>query len=198
VLRSEVAAIDPDLPLFDVRTVDDLLAYQRWAQRVFGMMFFVFATWRWAWPPSGSYAVTAYAVSQRTREFGIRVALGAPAGHVARLVARQTSLQVVAGLLIGAAGALAVSTRAAGQFSRPREPVIRPSSQRCGARDRGRRARLPACPPAAPSASIPSIALRNDCSGISSCPHPHPACSSPTTSATSSKRCACCSRPTAT
>jgi ABC-type antimicrobial peptide transport system permease subunit len=109
VLRSEVAAIDPDLPLFDVRTVDDLLAYQRWAQRVFGMMFFVFATLALGMAAIGLYAVTAYAVSQRTREFGIRVALGAPAGHVARLVARQTSLQVVAGLLLGTAGALAVS-----------------------------------------------------------------------------------------
>ena len=43
-LRAQVAAIDPDLPLFDVRTVDDLLTFQNWGQRVFGTMFGVFAS----------------------------------------------------------------------------------------------------------------------------------------------------------
>jgi predicted permease len=108
-LRTQVASIDPDLPLFDVRTVDEQLTWQRWGQRVFGTMFGVFASLALLMAAVGLYAVTAYTVSQRTREFGIRVALGAPGSHVAWLVGRQTSLQVGAGLLLGAAGAVAVS-----------------------------------------------------------------------------------------
>jgi putative ABC transport system permease protein len=108
-LRAQVASIDPDLPLYDVRTVDDLLVFQRWGQRVFGTMFGVFASMALLMAAVGLYAVTAYTVSQRTREFGIRVALGARGRHVAWLVGRQTSLQVGAGLLLGAAGTVAVS-----------------------------------------------------------------------------------------
>jgi putative ABC transport system permease protein len=108
-LRAEVAALDPDLPLFDVRTVDDLLYFLRWGQRVFGTMFGLFAAMALLMSAVGLYAVTAYAVSQRTREFGVRAALGASAGHVVWLVARQTSLQVAVGLALGGVGAVAVS-----------------------------------------------------------------------------------------
>jgi putative ABC transport system permease protein len=108
-LRAEVGAIDPDLPLFDVRTVDDLLYFLRWGQRVFGTMFGLFAAMALLMSAVGLYAVTAYAVSQRTREFGVRAALGASAGHVVWLVARQTSLQVAVGLALGGVGAVAVS-----------------------------------------------------------------------------------------
>ncbi len=108
-LRAAVSAIDPDLPLFDVRTVDDLLYFERWGQRVFGSMFGIFAGIALVLAAVGLYAVTSYSVSQRTREFGVRVALGASARHVAWLVARQTSLQVGIGVALGALGAVAVS-----------------------------------------------------------------------------------------
>jgi putative ABC transport system permease protein len=123
-LRAHVSAIDPDLPLFDVRTVDDLLAFQNWGQRVFGTMFGVFASLALLMAAVGLYAVTAYGVSQRTREFGVRMALGAPALHVAWLVARRSSWQVAAGLLLGALGAVAISrlTPAVVSVSRAGEP----------------------------------------------------------------------------
>ena len=108
-LRADVAAIDPDLPLFDVRTVDDLLYFQRWGQRVFGTMFGLVAALALVMAALGLYAVTAYSVAQRTREFGVRVALGASTVHVAWLVARQTSLQVLIGVALGTTGAVAVS-----------------------------------------------------------------------------------------
>ena len=108
-LRADVAAIDPDLPLFDVRTVDDLLYFQRWAQRVFGSMFGLFAALALLMAAVGLYAVTAYGVSQRTRELGVRLALGASAGHVAWLVARRTSALVLIGLALGAFGTVGVS-----------------------------------------------------------------------------------------
>jgi hypothetical protein len=125
-LRAQVSAIDPDLPLFDVRTVDDLLAFQNWGQRVFGTMFGVFASLALLMAAVGLYAVTAYGVSQRTREFGVRVALGAPAVHVAWLVVRRSSLQVGTGLLLGALGALAVSriTPVVVSASRAGEPAF--------------------------------------------------------------------------
>ena len=125
-LRAQVAAIDPDLPLFDVRTVDDLLTFQNWGQRVFGTMFGVFASMALLMAAVGLYAVTAYGVSQRTREFGVRMALGAPALHVAWLVARRSSWQVALGLLLGALGAVAVSrvTPAVVSVSRAGDPAF--------------------------------------------------------------------------
>jgi putative ABC transport system permease protein len=125
-LRAQVSAIDPDLPLFDVRSIDDLLAFQNWGQRVFGTMFGVFASLALLMAAVGLYAVTAYGVSQRTREFGVRVALGATARHVAWLAARRTALQVGVGLLLGALGAVAVSriTPAVVSASRAGDPVF--------------------------------------------------------------------------
>jgi len=125
-LRAHVSAIDPDLPLFDVRTVDDLLKFLNWGQSVFGTMFGVFASLALLMAAVGLYAVTAYGVSQRTREFGVRLALGAPTTHVAWLVTRRTSVQLAAGLLLGAAGAVGVSkvTPAVVSASRAGEPAF--------------------------------------------------------------------------
>jgi len=109
-VRALVGALDPDLPLYDVRTVDDLAYYLRWDQRVFGSMFAVFAALALLMAAVGLYAVTAYSVSQRTREFGVRMALGASASNVQWQVARQTSPQVIAGLAVGVAGTLAVTS----------------------------------------------------------------------------------------
>lgn len=57
----------------------------------------------------GLYAVTTYGVSQRTQEIGVRVALGASAGHIWWTVTRRASAQLAAGILVGSAGAVAVS-----------------------------------------------------------------------------------------
>jgi putative ABC transport system permease protein len=108
LLREEVRAIDADLPLFGIRTMDDLLAQQRWPFRVFGAMFAIFALIALTLSAVGLYAVTAYAVSQRTQEIGIRMALGAKSNEVSWLFLRRSFGQLAIGLTLGVAGAFGV------------------------------------------------------------------------------------------
>ena len=107
-VQEQLRTIDPDIPVFDVRTIDNLISYQRWAQRVFGSMFAIFAVIALTLATVGLYAVTAYAVAQRTREIGLRIALGAGVRHVWWLATRRASIQLALGLCIGLAGSLAV------------------------------------------------------------------------------------------
>jgi ABC-type antimicrobial peptide transport system permease subunit len=107
-VEDQLRAVDPDVPVFDVRTIDNLLWYLRWAERVFGSMFAIFAVIALILATVGLYAVTAYAVAQRTREIGLRVALGASARHVWWLATRRASVQLVIGVALGLAGSLAV------------------------------------------------------------------------------------------
>ena len=106
--REEVRAIDPDLPLFGILTMDQQLAQQRWPFRVFGTMFAIFAVIALALSAVGLYAVTAYSVSQRTQEIGVRMALGAQAPQVWWLILRRSIVQLAIGLAIGIGGALGV------------------------------------------------------------------------------------------
>jgi putative ABC transport system permease protein len=106
--REEVRAIDPDLPLFGIQTLDQQLAQTRWPFRVFGTMFAIFAAIALALSAVGLYAVTAYSVSQRTQEIGVRMALGAQAPQVWWLILRRSIVQMAIGLGLGIGGALGV------------------------------------------------------------------------------------------
>jgi predicted permease len=108
ILREEVRAIDADLPLFGIRTLDANLAQARWPFRVFGTMFGLFALIALTLSAVGLYAVTAYAVSQRTQEIGIRMALGAQGNQVSWLFLRRSFVQLAIGLTLGVAGAFGV------------------------------------------------------------------------------------------
>ena len=108
LLREELRAIDPDLPLFNIRTMDQNLAQQRWPFRVFGTMFAIFAAIALMLSAVGLYAVTAYSVTQRTQEIGVRTALGAESKQVMWLFLRRAFFQLSVGLTLGIAGALGV------------------------------------------------------------------------------------------
>ena len=109
-VREEMRAIDPDLPLFNIRTVDELLARERWAFSVFGTLFAIFAAGALLLSAIGLYAVTAYSVRQRTQEIGIRTALGAQSGQVMWLFVRRAFIHLAIGLTLGIAGAIGVGS----------------------------------------------------------------------------------------
>ena len=104
-VRAAVQGIDQDLPLYDVRTLTAALEHQRWFLVVFGALFLSFALTGLLMASVGIYAVVAQATAQRTREIGIRMALGATAMRIARLVLKRGLLQLGIGLVIGLAGA---------------------------------------------------------------------------------------------
>jgi predicted permease len=108
LLREEVRAIDADLPLYNIRTMDETLARARWPFRVFGTMFAIFAFIALTLSAIGLYAVTAYSVTQRTQEIGVRTALGAESKQVMWLFLRRAFIQLGIGLTLGIAAALGV------------------------------------------------------------------------------------------
>jgi predicted permease len=107
ILRESMMAVDPDQALSTPRTMDEALAQQRWLLRVFTTMFAVFAVLALVLAAVGLYAVTAYAVTQHTRDIGVRMVLGAQPGQVIWLFLRQSMLQLAIGLTIGLAAAFA-------------------------------------------------------------------------------------------
>ena len=108
-ITREIQALDPEVPAFDVRTMagrlSDSLARQRFATFLLG----VFAAVALVLAAIGIYGVLAYSVNQRTHEIGIRLALGAQPINISRMVVRQSIILVTAGIMIGLAGAFALT-----------------------------------------------------------------------------------------
>jgi predicted permease len=103
-VRKEVYAIDPDQPVFALRTVEYLMQQQLWPHRVFGTLFTIFAFIGLLLSSVGLYAVMAYAVTQRRQEIGVRMALGAQGGQVTWMVLKRGLVQLGLGLTLGLAG----------------------------------------------------------------------------------------------
>ncbi len=108
-VREALREVDPDQPAFDVRTLEEAIARQRWPYRVFGSMFTIFALVALVLSAVGIYAVTSYSVSQRTSEIGVRMALGARPGHVSWLILRSGCRQLAVGLGLGLLGGWGVT-----------------------------------------------------------------------------------------
>lgn len=113
-VRRAIVQVDPDIAVGQARTlsqiVDRSLAPRRYQATLFiafGMVALLIAT-------IGVYAVTAYGVSRRKREMNIRAALGAQTSEVLGMIVRQSSMPIVAGVIGGIAGALALGTTISG------------------------------------------------------------------------------------
>ncbi len=107
--REVIRRLDPDRPLTSLGTLDEVVARSVATRRFALWMVGGFAAIGLVLAATGIYGVVAYAARQRTREFGIRLALGARSGEVIRLVLRQGLIPVVLGVVLGTAGALALT-----------------------------------------------------------------------------------------
>jgi putative ABC transport system permease protein len=99
--RREVARLDPQQPLYDVKTLERAFFETMASDRIITGLFAVFAAVALGLATLGLYGLISYTVSQRRREIGVRLALGAPRGSIVRLVLGQGVRLVVIGLAIG-------------------------------------------------------------------------------------------------
>ena len=105
VLRGAVREIDPRVALYEVQTMEEAVDRSLWRQRLQGSVLGVFATLALLLACFGLYGVISYAVAQRTRELGVRIALGATRRQVMLMVFGQSGRLVVGGVVLGLAGA---------------------------------------------------------------------------------------------
>ena len=108
-VREAVAALDDDLPLYEISPLQQVIDRQTWFYTVFGTFFMAFGFCALFLAAAGLYGVMSFAVTQRTRELGVRSALGAGGGALIALVMRRSVVQLAIGLTLGLGLALLAS-----------------------------------------------------------------------------------------
>jgi putative ABC transport system permease protein len=102
-VRETLAALDPNLPVYDAMSMQAVIDDATWFYRVFGTLFMVFGFTALFLAAVGLYGVMSFSVSQRRREMGIRMALGAKEDRLIRLAMRRGMRQLAIGIVIGIA-----------------------------------------------------------------------------------------------
>ena len=108
-LRAVIRSADPSLPPGNVRTLDEMLGRTLEQPRFIGLMSTAFAVVAFLLALVGVHGLLSYGVSRRTREIGIRMAVGADRRDVAALIARHSAITIAGGLIAGLAGAFILS-----------------------------------------------------------------------------------------
>ena len=124
-MRQAVTAMDRNLPIYNVRTLQKTIDDNTWGWRIFGTLFSLFGVAALFLATVGLYGVMAFSVSRRTQEIGVRMAVGAGAPDVLRMVLRQGAWQVGAGVALGPRPRRGARQRDAADVL-PSEPVRRP------------------------------------------------------------------------
>ena len=108
-VRAETAALDPKIPMFDAKTFEEHIGLSLFLQRMAATILSIFGLLALSLAAVGVYGVMAYAVSQRTRELGIRISIGASRSDVLKLILGQGLTLSVVGLIGGLVTALVVT-----------------------------------------------------------------------------------------
>ena len=108
-IRAAIRDIDPNQPIRRVATLDDVMAESIARDRFFTVLFATFGALALALSAVGVYGVLAYSVGQRTREIGVRMALGARVSDVLRMIVKEGMVLVFVGVALGGAAALGVT-----------------------------------------------------------------------------------------
>ncbi len=108
-VRDALQQFDPDMPVYSMATMEQRLAGESAAERSYSWMMAIFGTIAVGLALIGVYGVFAFNVGQRLREIGIRMALGAQRGQIAKLITQQVALVAVLGVGVGLAAAFALT-----------------------------------------------------------------------------------------
>ena len=125
-VRTAVRAVDRDLPIYWIRDMPEVIHQETWIYSFFGTLFIAFGVAALFLAAVGLYGVLAFSVSRRTQEMGLRMALGAKARDVIRLVVREGAVQLGIGLALGLTLAFGVSKAVALIIYdvEPRDPAV--------------------------------------------------------------------------